>query len=77
MNNTAYLVTPTNLLNLFILASDREYFSNPVQVELLYSEISTHFTIVRDPKRGHTYPTKSAYLKADYQLSRRQRKGVA
>jgi hypothetical protein len=62
-NNLAALHTPKNYLSLFTLAADRRYFSNPITVELLYSEVSTKLTFVRDPKRGHTYPTNPSFLK--------------
>lgn len=58
-----YLTTPKNLIHLFILKADREYFSQPVAVEPLYCELSTRFTFVRDPKRGVTYPVDPRNLK--------------
>jgi len=63
MNNTAYLVTPKSLLSSFILEADRLYFSTPVVVELLYSETSTKLLFVRDPHRGHIYPTNPKFIR--------------
>ncbi len=72
---TTYLVTPTNLLNLFILKSDREYFSRPIPV-VLHSEVSTHQLFATDPHRGHTYPINPRHIVAEYQLSKRQRRAA-
>jgi hypothetical protein len=72
-NNTGYLITPTKTLKHFILKSDREYFSRPILVELLYSELSTKFLWVRDPHRGHTYPTLPQYVVAEGRLTNQQR----
>lgn len=60
---TTTLVTPKTLLKSFILASDRAYWSKPVAVELLYSEISTRLLFVRDPQRGSTFPTNPKWIK--------------
>jgi hypothetical protein len=75
--NTTYLITPTNLLNSFLLQSDREYFSRPILVELLYSEVSTKLLFVRDPNRGNTYPTNPKWVVAEWRLTNKQRKAVA
>ncbi len=60
---TTLLVTPKSTLKNFILQSDREYFSRPVPVQLLYSEISTRLVFVHDPVRGNTYPTSPKFIK--------------
>jgi hypothetical protein len=71
-----YIVTPTKTLNSFISGADRAYFSNPILVELLYTELSTKLIYVRDPHRGHTYPTLSSNLISHWRLTRRQREAV-
>lgn len=74
---TTYLVTPKTIINTFILAGDREYFSNPIKIELLYSELPSKTLIVRDPHRGHTYPTNPNWVVVERRLTNKQRKVVA
>lgn len=71
--HTGYLITPTKTLNHFLLTSDRDYFSRPILVELLYSELATKLLFVRDPRRGHTYPTNPKFVVAKERLTNQQR----
>lgn len=65
MNNaSATVITPARLLRQFILAADRIYYATPVAVELLYSEVSTRFVFVHDPKTGRTFPVNPSNIRA-------------
>jgi hypothetical protein len=69
---TAYLVCPKSQLSGYIHASDREYFSRPVLVEIVGHTDSGLLTVT-DHARGHTYPCDPKVLKSLYQLTNRQR----
>lgn len=79
-----FLLTPKSHLKGFIRAEDREYFSKPVQVEILYTEIyrdragryRPEHVVVRDPRRGSVYPTNPVYLRDEALLTRRQRQAA-
>lgn len=71
-----YLVTPKSCLSGFIFDSDREYFSKPVPVNQLYTEVSTRLVYVEDPARGCRFPTERRLLRGFYGLTDKQRKQV-
>lgn len=52
----AVLTTPARYLRAFILDADRVYYSNPVVVEVLYSEVATRLLFVRDHGTGRVFP---------------------
>jgi hypothetical protein len=73
---TFTLTTPKSLLKGFLLFSDRLYFSTPIEVEPIMSELTIvkiHgkaryaplHTMVHDPERGHTYPTNPKWVRED------------
>lgn len=67
---TAYLVVPKADLVHYTLPVDREYFANPVLVEIIGEEDG--LPIVKDHVRGHKYPCLKANLKSKYQLTKKQ-----
>jgi len=59
----------------FTHSVDREYFSRPVEVTIVASYLHTPKSktfMVRDERRGHTYPANSANLKSHYELTKRE-----
>lgn len=68
---TAYIVTPKSQIHNFINASDREYFSKPVLVEIV-GKTETGLLMVTDHRRGHTYPCLKTCLKSKYHLTHKQ-----
>ena len=75
--NIGYLITRKHYFSSFFLAADRQYFSGPVLVELLHSEVSTTLLYVRDPYRGDIYPTLPQNVVAEWRLTNKQRREVA
>jgi hypothetical protein len=77
-NAVAYLITSKPTLKQFVLASDRELFSRPVRVELVYTGVFDRLLFVRmpdQPERG-LFAVAKGNLRAEWQLSRRQKKAV-
>jgi hypothetical protein len=77
MKTNCVMVTPKNQISLFVSAEDRAYFSKPVRVIPQYSTIVDRLVWVKDPKRGHTYPTNPDKLKFDWSLTKQQRAAMA
>jgi hypothetical protein len=75
MTTEFFLVTPKSVLKMFVLDTDREYFAQPVRVELHHSDVSDRTLYVRDP-RGNVYPVNKADVRPTWRLSKRQRKGA-
>lgn len=65
-----FLITKKSDLKGFSLASDREFFSAPVEVELVSTDINTRLVTVRSPLQGGiTYPVDPKNLTTKYHLS--------
>jgi hypothetical protein len=77
MNRETFLITPRRLLSGWLLASDRERFSRPVRVELMYTEISTRLLFVREVERGIVYPTNPKWVREAWTMSRRELREAA
>jgi hypothetical protein len=73
---TMFLVVPKSELAGFVQQSDREFFSVPVEVQLLHTNISTKLTTVYSPLQDATYPVSKNNLKHFYQLSNKQHKNA-
>jgi len=71
MKTKFFLLTPKNVIPLFVCAADRAYFSKPVEVIPQYST-TDRLLWVADPARGHTYPVNPKNIKREFQLSKRQ-----
>ncbi len=72
----AFLVTPKNEISGWTFQSDRDYFSNPVEVEIIRVD-DCGLVIVTDHRRGHTYPVNRSNLKSKHQLTNKQAAALA
>lgn len=68
-------------IRLFSREVDREYFSKPVEVELLYCHMARrpdadHLVQVRDIGRSVEYPTSRGMLYSQHRLTNAQRRAV-
>ena len=69
-----FLVTAPSELKGFVRESDRQFFSVPVEVEMISTDINTKLITVRSPLQGGiTYPVVSSSLKPAFRLTNRQR----
>lgn len=76
MSTQYYLVVNRSDLQRFTFQADRDYFSTPTPVDLLYSDVATRLIHVCDPLRGHKYPVCRTSLRSFYQLTGAQRKQI-
>lgn len=73
MTQQFFLVVPAKDIKRYGRQEDREYFSKPIYVELLYTDRATKFIYVRDPKRGTQFPLTKKDLKTANQLTNKQK----
>ena len=74
-----FLITPKESLDRFVLDSDREFLSKPVEVEPLYCDVVTRLVYVHCPShvRGPcTFPVDRKNLKPEILLTRKQKEAV-
>jgi len=73
MNAIRYFIVCSKAeLKSFSFEHDRNYFSVPIEVQLLYSRFPRSAVQVRDSYRGHEYPVHPRELKSFHQLTRKQ-----
>jgi len=72
---TAFIVTPKSQLRNFVNQIDRDYFSKPVEVEILKT-LETGLLWVKDHRRGHEYPCCKNVIVSKYRLSVKQLKAA-
>jgi hypothetical protein len=68
-----FLVVPKSEIKNYSNASDREYFSRPVAVERLYTNITTRLVRCFDSNRGCEFWVDRKHLKSQVFLSCKQR----
>lgn len=79
MDLVMFLITTAAQLSGFTYAEDREYFSRPVAVRWLYSDLSTKYAMCvheNGPRQGRPFPADRRSLVTRAQLTKGQRKAM-
>ena len=74
--NRYFIVCPKAQIKQYSFQEDRDYFSAPVEVQLLACDVSTRLLRVRDPRRNHEYPADKANIRSFFQLTNKQRLAI-
>lgn len=76
-NRRIFICVPTREIPRYQLKSDRDYFSRPVEVLLVRTDLRTDLLYVRDPQRNAVFPVATSVLKTFFQLPSKDRARIA